>query len=307
LRRCLDSIPKREDLEVIIVDDASDGAKVDFEKFPGLGEPRTTVIFTKEGRGAGYARNVGLERARGEWLLFADADDFYNYCFGAFLDEHVGDEAEVVYFKCSSLHSETYINTERGQVLNDIVDLFLRNNNETLMRYASHCPWNMLVRKTLVDTYQIRFDETLVANDVTFAYMVGLHASKVNADERAVYCVTLREDSLSAKDDSAAKRLARVYVIGKVLMSWRKQNLHIRFFYDEMLNSSLMHLYLKDKPTYAQARATLLDLGYTPSQIRRCLVKGVWNAVMNRFVKRPLKALCPYGLLWLRRRPFLKS
>jgi len=42
-----------------------DTTKVDFEKFPGLNEPRTTVIFTKEGKGAGYARNVGLERARG--------------------------------------------------------------------------------------------------------------------------------------------------------------------------------------------------------------------------------------------------
>ena len=36
LRKCIDSIPKRNDVQVIIVDDNSDADKVDFEHFPGL-------------------------------------------------------------------------------------------------------------------------------------------------------------------------------------------------------------------------------------------------------------------------------
>lgn len=35
------------------------------------------LFLTKEGRGAGYARNTGLSHAKGKWIIFADADDFF--------------------------------------------------------------------------------------------------------------------------------------------------------------------------------------------------------------------------------------
>ena len=76
LSRCLDSIPNRDDLQVVIVDDNSDENIVDFSIFPGLSRKNTNVIFNKESRGAGYARNLGLAESNSKWLLFADADDY---------------------------------------------------------------------------------------------------------------------------------------------------------------------------------------------------------------------------------------
>src|SRR5690554_2433886 len=78
LDRCLKSIPIRDDVQVIVVDDNSDPDKVDFFEFPGLNRHNTDVYFTKEKKGAGYARNVGLTKAIGKWLIFSDADDFFN-------------------------------------------------------------------------------------------------------------------------------------------------------------------------------------------------------------------------------------
>ena len=88
LQRCLNSIPVRNDVQIIIVDDNSDPEIVDFKQFPGLNNPNTEVIFTKEGKGAGYARNTGLSKAVGKWTLFADSDDFYNYCINDIMDEY---------------------------------------------------------------------------------------------------------------------------------------------------------------------------------------------------------------------------
>ena len=48
LQRCLDSIPNREDVQIIVVDDNSDPNIVDFDKFPGLNRSNVEVIFTKE-------------------------------------------------------------------------------------------------------------------------------------------------------------------------------------------------------------------------------------------------------------------
>ena len=81
LTRCVNSIPQRGDIQIIVVDDNSDQAYLDI--FPSFYRSDLEVIFTKEGRGAGYARNIGLKRAKGKWLLFADADDYYT---GGFLD-----------------------------------------------------------------------------------------------------------------------------------------------------------------------------------------------------------------------------
>ena len=94
LERCLKSIPIKEDLEVIVVDDNSNPKLVDFNNFPGMERKDTTCILDKKGGGAGYARNVGMKHANGKWLIFADADDFftdyfydiinkYNDCFGS--------------------------------------------------------------------------------------------------------------------------------------------------------------------------------------------------------------------------------
>jgi cellulose synthase/poly-beta-1,6-N-acetylglucosamine synthase-like glycosyltransferase len=47
LQRCLDSIPRREDVQIIVVDDNSDANKVDFANFPGLNDPYVEVVFVK--------------------------------------------------------------------------------------------------------------------------------------------------------------------------------------------------------------------------------------------------------------------
>ena len=65
------------DLECIIVDDASvDGSK-DVVSSLAESDPRVRPIFLEQNCGAAIARNRGIEAARGEWITFLDADDLY--------------------------------------------------------------------------------------------------------------------------------------------------------------------------------------------------------------------------------------
>jgi hypothetical protein len=84
LERRLYSIPRRQDVQINIVSDNSDPVV----NFSGLRRPHTEAIFTKKEKGAGHARNIGLERAAGRLLLFAGADDFFNYCIHDILDTY---------------------------------------------------------------------------------------------------------------------------------------------------------------------------------------------------------------------------
>ncbi len=38
LERCLDSIPERDDIQIIVIDDNSDPTIVDFNMFPGINQ-----------------------------------------------------------------------------------------------------------------------------------------------------------------------------------------------------------------------------------------------------------------------------
>lgn len=199
LQRCLDSIPQRPDLEVIVVDDNSNPEVVDFDHFPGMERSDTTVIIDKTGLGAGHARNVGLEHAKGKWLLFADADDFFTYCLNDVLNEYADSEADIIFFRASSLDSDYYTNTNRANDYNGFFQKYTDDPvmGEMLLRYVAGVPWGKLVRCKMVSEWGVRFQETKIHNDTKFSYLTGHYAKTINVDARAIYCLTYRSDSIT--------------------------------------------------------------------------------------------------------------
>jgi glycosyltransferase involved in cell wall biosynthesis len=199
LQRCLDSIPQRPDLEVIVVDDNSNPEVVDFDHFPGMERPNTTVIFDKSGKGAGRVRNIGLEHAKGKWLLFADADDFFNYCLNDVLDEYADNDSDIIFFRISSVDSVYYVNSDRDGFYNAYFEEYLDNRieGEKQLRYVSGVPWGKLVRREMVTSKNIKFQETTIHNDTKFGYLTGYYANNIAVDLRAIYCLTYRQDSIS--------------------------------------------------------------------------------------------------------------
>ncbi|MCD8304415.1 MAG: glycosyltransferase family 2 protein [Prevotellaceae bacterium] len=77
LARLLASVPRREDTEIIIVDDCSSPASKQELREAVAACPQARLIELQEHKGAGHARNVALKEARGRWLVFADADDYF--------------------------------------------------------------------------------------------------------------------------------------------------------------------------------------------------------------------------------------
>ena len=77
IKKCVDSALNQdfEDYEIVIIDDGStDGSDVIGEE---LAEKYENVsAFTKENGGLADARNYGLDKAKGEYILYVDGDDY---------------------------------------------------------------------------------------------------------------------------------------------------------------------------------------------------------------------------------------
>ena len=76
LPRCVNSVlgQTMQDLELLLVNDGSPDASGGLCDAMALADDRIRVFHKKNG-GPSSARNLGLEKARGQWVVFLDADD----------------------------------------------------------------------------------------------------------------------------------------------------------------------------------------------------------------------------------------
>ncbi len=82
LRPAMDSVlwQTLEEIEIICIDDGSTDSSFDIVKEYQRGDSRIRII-TEPNAGPALARNNGMRCARGEYLAFLDADDFYEPTF----------------------------------------------------------------------------------------------------------------------------------------------------------------------------------------------------------------------------------
>ncbi|MBQ3698513.1 MAG: glycosyltransferase family 2 protein [Prevotella sp.] len=216
LRRSLASIPHREDVQVIVIDDHSNDASLSELRELQTAFPAVQFFYLDKNMGAGHARNVGIRYAAGEYLLFLDADDYFNDCINAFLDDYKDEEADIVFFNADAVDPITLKPSDRANKLNLLIDdYFSRKASDSIsLRYLHSGPCCKMVRKDLIDCFGISFDEIPAVEDVIFSYLVGYYAKTIKVDDRKVYCITYRSDSLSNTYTSATL-LILTEVMGK--------------------------------------------------------------------------------------------
>ena len=224
LERLINSIPARNDLEIIVVDDCSDANAID--QLRSIERHNLTLVLNQECHGAGYARNCALPLTKGEWVLFADSDDYFNSGFNDFLNEYTDSDADIIYFNANSVDTDTYKPSNRVDHLHEFIEEYHKDKNkgELIMRYLFTEPWCKMVKREIIESHHIKFEETSIRNDVRYSYLVGHYAAKIIVDDRQLYCVTTRQNSVSrGKGHQAALDELKVFV------GWKK------FFIDHQI------------------------------------------------------------------------
>ena len=182
LEECLDSILNQtlHDMEVICVDDGSNDRSVEILNSYIKKDERIKVI-ERENQGAGTARNHGLANAKGEYLSFLDADDFFESdMLESAYQEAVRTNADVCVFdadlfnhttkryqKCTWAFRKQYFPSE--QPFNPKSEM-VRGN---LFRMFNGWPWDKLFKREYIQRINIEYQNLRTTNDMFFVF-IGL-------------------------------------------------------------------------------------------------------------------------------------
>ena len=208
LQRCVDSIPERDDVQVIVVDDNSEEGKK-----PLLKERKNLQVIlldASQSKGAGRARNVGLEYAKGRWLLFPDSDDYYTDGFMSVLDTFIAGELEAVYYNYSF---------KDGITGEELPKLGYRRcfdeydgSKEALdkVKYRIKAPWTKMVSHAFIEEHNISFEEVPNGNDILFTLSVGFYAKNVAVVREPLYVYLRNKNSILTSKENVSGAFCRL-------------------------------------------------------------------------------------------------
>tara|TARA_Y100000588_G_C14276656_1_gene934659 strand:+ start:5103 stop:5981 length:879 start_codon:yes stop_codon:yes gene_type:complete len=186
------SIPVRDDLEVIVVNDnCSTFCELDISKYKNV----RLIDHKNKTKGAGSSRNIGLSYANGEYLLFADADDYFSENFNQVLNDSRLFDYDLIYFPPTSVYYESGEEALRHHYYKFL--LSKSNNDELLTRTRFYPPWSKMVKKELIEVNNIKFDEVIASNDINFSLKSGILSKKVFFSDEVIYVVVDSKGSLT--------------------------------------------------------------------------------------------------------------
>lgn len=197
LKKCLDSIIGQTyiNFEVIIVDDASTDASGELCDTYALFDSRLKVDHLTKNLGLSAARNVGIRKAKGEYITFIDSDDYVeSILLERLYKDLTVNEADISI--CGYSRVGYYKNAqdpEQGSACvytgNEAISCAVRSNP------FGFTAWGKLYSAGIVKDNL--FNESVYLNeDIPFFYQLGKKVKKVSYFPDPLYHYVYRGDSL---------------------------------------------------------------------------------------------------------------
>ena len=207
LSRCIDSILAQSftDWEMILVDDGStDESGVLCDKYQKK-DSRITVIHKANG-GAGSARNVGLDAAKGKYIVFPDSDDWiekdaYQYC----IDRMEKSGVDLLLFgSVNTVYHEdgTIVSEEKGRIhacLYTTQEDCRAHWSELMETQPMGGPSNKMYRASVIRENHLRFPDIRRMQDGVFNMLFFDHITGFEAIEKYFYHFTLHSSDYQRK------------------------------------------------------------------------------------------------------------
>lgn len=316
LCQCLDSIARQtlQDIEIICVDDGStDGSSAILNKYAG--SDSRFQLLTQSNLGAGVARNVGMARASGKYLIFLDSDDWFEVDF---LEKMVlraeVTNADITICKSVEFDTDTGCNFPSEWMLKTE---YLSGTVFTPEDVASHIfqltygwPWDKLYRTAFVKEQQMNYPPLQNSEDLVFVFLsVALSKRIAVLEDIMVHHRIHRKTSVS---NSRHHNMEAPYIALCLLRKELKKHDRYELFEQSFLNwaieflvwhiSSLNDLQMQRKCLKAFRSAWLPSLGLSKSPTTSFITGRVYvKYIVARYTPYPFFVLATRGYSFAKR------
>lgn len=199
IKRCLDSIIEQtyKNLEIILIDDGStDGSGEICDEY--IEKDERIQVLHKANGGLSSARNIGIERATGNYIGFVDSDDWiakdmYEYLWK--LCKRDNFDIAVCGIKRVIRFEEKENASEKEKICIYTQEEYLKKFFRVHTQDPNHFACNKLYRSQIIK--QIRYPEGLTSEDVEGTFLALLLSERIILSEQVKYFYWNNPDSIT--------------------------------------------------------------------------------------------------------------
>ena len=230
IKRCLQSLIEQTyyHIEIIVVNDGSkDNGKTIVEELAK--KDGRIKIFNKENGGVSLARNFGIEKSEGEYIVFVDADDYVSnkYIENLFVAMNSSEDIDLVVsgYCVVSPEGQNVFSHERQNLSKE------KAFSCVLLRSGFFSSCAKMFRKKTISMKDLKFDAGIVyAEDALFIveYVLKMNGFMQVTDDIDYYYDTTHESAINSGFNERKLELIKVYLeIRQKASTFEKERLSV--------------------------------------------------------------------------------
>ncbi len=251
IEECIKSIVDQnyKNYELILVDDGStDGTGILLDSYENIPQIK---IYHKQNEGPSKARNFGIERSKGDYLMFIDSDDMlYSHdCLEKLNNYLNGNQYDIIQYKMVFLYNNKYKHNK------NIVDVnYINEKNDRLMILnqngnISASPCDKIVKASLIKENNIYFPEGMLHEDIKWSYELYMKAENIEVLNEEFY--VYRQQRLGSTTSTKSKKSAQdLFSIIKYFLDFDYANESEKKLYYNMISYWYLILRVNYKKDY---------------------------------------------------------
>lgn len=243
LKKCIESLINQtySNIEILLIDDGSldNSLKICYEYSEKHGN---IEVYHKSNGGLSDARNYGLSKASGNYIMFVDSDDYISIeACQNFYNALINEDVDIVTGNCIRVEQDV----QEYQMFSQSIGIcsgkeFIKKQLEKRTFHIT--AWRNVYRKKFLLENNLFFKKGIYHEDEQWTPRVFLPAKKVMNTDIIFYYHVIREGSITQKKSQEKNGLDLINTYNDLSVIYSKLD---DFYLKELLNDNLVDTYLE--------------------------------------------------------------
>lgn len=282
LEKCLKSLVNQtlDDIEVLVINDGSpDNSQKIIDNFVKK-YPNKVRSFITENGGQGSARNFGINKAKGEYIMYVDSDDYVEASMALTMYNKAKEEDSDIVVCGNYVVDEDYkiIKTESCYAYSD------KDNALLNILFGKMAVWNKIYKKELILDKKIEFRSRVWYEDVDFTMKAFFNAKKISFVDEAFYDYLLREGS--TMNNNNLERNLELNLSFDALISYCKENNIYDKYLAELEFLCIYHMYICGITRIINTQNKMKDKKSIINKYRNYIEEHFENFKNNKYISK---------------------